>query len=250
MPEEMSRRMSGLQRNVVAGFYVAVLKVLQAVRFYHARNERYAATIWTLAGSSLLKGRVVLDLGCGSGYITARLHGAHLLVGIDSDRFNLLHSIDPSISAIQACAERLPIRSGSVAIVVAISLVEHIADQGAFFRELVRTLEPEGHAVLQIPELKFPIEPHTKWPLLHVWNASLRSRVLAATGYVDLNMSTSLARTILFAEAAGFHTDRVVPIWHFRLARILGLPMGYFILFGKDRDWSKPRATRGLRNGS
>lgn len=191
--------------------------------------------IRTLVGGSPLNARVVLDLGCGHGNITARLHGAHLVVGIDSDRFHLLHSIEPSIKTIHARAELLPIRSGSVTIAVAISLVEHIADQGAFFLELERMLEPEGHAVLQIPELKFPIEPHTKWPLLHVWNSSLRTRILSTTGYDDLNMSTSLESTIRFAEAAGLRTDRVVPIWHFRLARIVGLPMGYFIILGKTR---------------
>src|SRR2546427_6510284 len=114
----MFRRTSWFERNVVVGFYLAVLKVLQAVRFYHARNEQYAATIRTLVGPFLPNARVVLDLGCGPGFITARLQGAHLLVGIDSDRLSLLQSIEPSILTIQARAERLPIRSGSIAIAV------------------------------------------------------------------------------------------------------------------------------------
>jgi len=229
-------RTAPLERNAIAGFYRAVVKVLQSARFYHVRNERYAAIILDLVGPTLRGARVALDLGCGPGIIAGRLRGPHLLVGIDSDRFSLLHFIEPSIPRIQARVERLPIRTGSVAIAVAISLVEHITDQSAFFQELARILEPDGRVVLQLPELRFPIEPHTKWPLLYVWNSSIRARVLAATGYGDLNMSTSLAGTIRLAEAAGFHTERVVPIWHLRLARLLGLPMGYFTLFRRNGD--------------
>jgi len=233
LSEGTFRRTTWFERKVVAGFYLGVVAVLKTARFYHIRNERYAAAISDLVGLALREGQVALDLGCGPGGITARLRGPRLLVGIDSDRFALLHSIEPSTQRIQARAERLPIRAQSVSVAVAISLVEHVADQSAFFRELARILAPGGLAVLQIPELRFPIEPHTKWPLLYVWNSSVRARVLAATGYDDLNMSTSLAGVIRHAEAAGFHTDRVVPIWLLRLARLVGMPMGYFTLFRK-----------------
>jgi hypothetical protein len=103
---------------------------------------------------------------------------------------------------------------------------------------------------LQIPELRFPVELHTKWPVLYVWKSSIRTRVLAATGYEDLNMSTSLAGTIRLAEEAGLNTTRVVPIWHFRLARLVGVPMGYFILLRKAGHDTNRGDTRGRFVGS
>ncbi len=61
--------------------------------------------------------------------------------------------------------------------------------------------------------------------------SNFASQDSGVTGYEDLNMSTSLPRIRGFAAAAGFHVDRVVLIWHFRLARLFGVPMGYFISF-------------------
>ena len=116
---------------------------------------------------------------------------------------------------------------------MAISLVEHVADHVAFFRELARVLKPNGRVVLQFPELRFPIEPHTKWPFLHLLNPSLQARILAATGYGDVNMKTSVERVVWSAAEAGFRVDRVAPLWQFRLARLVGMPMGYFALLKK-----------------
>jgi len=163
--------------------------------------------------------------------MTALLRGEHKLVGLDSNRESLNHFSDPRIPRIQARAECLPFRSRSVDVILAISVIEHVANQSAFFGEIARVLRPGGSLVLQVPELRFPIEPHTKWPLLHIWNPSLQTRILAATGYKDLNLSTSLPSIGAFAERAGFQTRRVIPVWHFRLARIFHVPMGYFIAF-------------------
>ena len=63
---------------------------------------------------------------------------------------------DPNIPRIQDRAERLPLKNGSVGIVVAISLVEHISDQGAFFQELARVLEPEGGGRLAVSRTEIP----------------------------------------------------------------------------------------------
>lgn len=250
MPEGLFRRTPRLEHSAVSAYYHTVVKVLQSIHFYDQRNERHAAIISDLLGPSLLGARVALDLGCGPGNMTARLPAARLLVGIDSDRFSLVHSIEPKTLRIQALAERLPIRTGSVTIAVAISLVEHIADHAAFFQEVARILEPNGCAVLQIPELRYPVELHTKWPVLYVWRSSIRNRVLAATGYEDLNMSTSLEGTIRLAEKAGLDLSRVIPVWHFRLARLAGVPMGYFILLRKSGHEINRRDTRGPFGGS
>ncbi len=174
---------------------------------------------------------MIVDMGCGHGGLTALLRGNHRLVGLDEDRQALIHFTELSIPRIQAMAERLPILTKSVDVVLAISLVEHIENQSAFFVEIARVIRPGGYLVLQVPELRYPIEPHTKWPLLHLWSPEFQARILAATGYADLNMSTSLVRIKDIAVAAGFQVDRIIFLWHFRVARIFGPPMGYFITF-------------------
>jgi len=221
------------RRSAITGCYLGVVKILHSFRFYNARNDRYASLIRDFAGSSFDKGRFVVDLGCGPGGITVLLRGNHHLIGLDSDRYYLRRLVDPSIPAVQARAEHLPLKNGSVSVIVAISLVEHVADHTAFFREVARVLEPDGYAVLQFPELRFPIEPHTKWPFLYVLNPTLQARILAATGYRDLNLKTSFERVVSSAKQCGFRVDRVTPLWHFRLAHLAGMPMGYFVLLKK-----------------
>jgi SAM-dependent methyltransferase len=215
-------------RSLIGGLYVATLKLLQALGFYDARNDRYESVIRDLLGLPLRRGSLVLDIGCGPGAITARLQDGHRILGLDADRYYLSRFVAP-IPRIQARAEHLPVKDGRISAIIAISLVEHIADQAALFQELARVLRRGGRAVVQIPELRFPFEPHTKWPLLLVWNPSLRSRILASTGNQDLNLATSVGGIADLAVASGFRVERTVPIWHLRAARILGLPMGYFV---------------------
>lgn len=221
------------ERNFVTAVYVAIVKVLQAVRFYDIRDRRYASMVRSFAATHFHPDSLVMDLGCGPGGITARLRNGCRLLGVDADRYLLSSFVVPNLPRIQARAERLPIKDGRIGAIVAISLVEHITDQLGFFRELSRVLEPGGWIVLQVPELGFPIEPHTKWPLLGLWRPSLRSWILKATGYADLNLSTTLATVMQHAGYAGCPLRRIIPIWHFRIARLIGMPMGYFLLLQK-----------------
>ena len=223
------------EHRVITSLYLAVVRTLYSVGFYEGRNERYASIVRSLVGSSLQEGRLVVDLGCGPGGITALLGGSHVLLGVDSDRYYLTRFVEPRIQRIQARAEHLPLRSNCVDVFLAISLVEHIANQSAFFEELSRVLKPGGILVLQVPELRFPIEPHTKWPLLHIWNPSIQARILSATGYEDLNMSTTIPKVKQLAEAAGLRVQKLIPLKHFRLAIIVRLAMGYFIAFTSVR---------------
>ncbi len=222
------------EHNIITHFYLTVVRILRSARFYQKRNERYASLVQSLVGPSVSARQTVVDLGCGPGGITALLHGSDRIVGVDSDRYYLSHFTVPNVPRIQARAEDLPMKARSVDVVLAISLVEHIANQRAFFVELARVLKVGGYLVLQFPELRFPIEPHTKWPLLHIWKPTIQARILAATGYGDLNMSTSLPKIRRSAEAAGFRLDKLIPLWHFRLARIARLPMGYFVAFKRE----------------
>jgi len=107
-----------------------------------------------------LPGRRLLDLGCGMGTFaieTAR-DGA-VAIGVDlapaaleAARHVAAHERVPALF-VRADGARLPIRTGSVEIVLAADLTEHLDDVtlGRVLREARRVLRPAGTLVLYTP---------------------------------------------------------------------------------------------------
>ena len=222
-----------LSGTLAAKWYRTVVKILRFARFYDLRNEKYGSILSQLIGPSAGPGHVVLDLGCGPGGITSKLSGPYAVIGADRDCIPLLNFFDLRIPRLQAQAQQLPFRNDSIDVVLAISLVEHLSDQRAFFREMERVLKRGGQGFLQVPDLRSPIEPHTKWPLLHLWSPSFQSKVLAATGYADLNLSTSVVGVAKLGSEAGLQVEQTLSVWHSRLAKLMGRPTGYFVVLRK-----------------
>ena len=220
--------------------YRAVVRILHFTGFYHSRNQRYAEFISRLVRSDSEEGQVLVDLGCGPGILTSMLPRSYRILGVDLNRELLTSLVQDNVEKIQARAERLPMRTGGIDLVLAFSLIEHLRDQARFLGEVDRVLRPGGSAVFQIPELSYPLEPHTKWPFLRIWNTALQGRILSATGYDDLNLSTSLAGVLDLARGTGFRTERILPIWPFRNTKLFGIPLGYFILLRKPRKGARP----------
>ncbi len=221
---------------IAAGLYRIVVMILRSTGYYHFRNESYVSLVLESVGVEGRPEKILLDVGCGPGGITSILADTFDVVGLDVNRHLLLNFVKATVPRVQAHAEFLPFKKGSVDILVAISLVEHLTRQRRFFAGVAQVLKDDGLALLQVPEMRFLIEPHTKWPLLFAWRESLQSRVLTATGYRDVDLSTSLEKVVDLAREHGLEAGRIYPIWHFRLARFLRIPMGYFIALRKSLD--------------
>ena len=56
-----------------------------------------------------------------------------------------------------------------------LSLMEHLEDPEKHVRELYRILKPNGTVVLQLPNLQYIFEPHSKWPLLCLFPKSFQT---------------------------------------------------------------------------
>jgi ubiquinone biosynthesis O-methyltransferase len=97
------------------------------------------------------RGKSVLDLGCGGGFMAEPLarRGAHVI------------GVDPSAPAIEAArrhaeesglsidyrvgtGEKLPVENGAVDIVVCVDVLEHVRDLDAVIGEVRRVLKPGG----------------------------------------------------------------------------------------------------------
>jgi SAM-dependent methyltransferase len=95
----------------------------------------------------------VLDIGCGTGALLVRFRGCGYtnLAGIDiappaaipGVHFHALDLDDP----------RFPVDDGSVDLALAVEVLEHIENVGAFLAEIRRVLSPTGRLLLTTPNV-------------------------------------------------------------------------------------------------
>ncbi len=101
-------------------------------------------------------GRRVLDVASGSGYgagILAKVARHVWAVDIDGPTVALARRTvrDENVCFINADGGRLPLRDGTVDMIVAFEVIEHVLDQQGMIRELARVLVPGGLALISTP---------------------------------------------------------------------------------------------------
>ena len=109
-----------------------------------------------------LRGRRVLDLGCGLGeYVRAFEREGAIALGCDiaGDRV-VAGRRRGAPRLLTAAGEALPFAGGSLDVVVLNEVIEHVADELATLREVRRVLAPDGRAVIYAPNRLYPFETH------------------------------------------------------------------------------------------
>lgn len=99
-------------------------------------------------------GATVLEAGCGEGYGADRLaRVATRVLAVDLDAGVAAHvgAAYPLAQVIRGDVQRLPLRDGSVEVVAALQVLEHLHDQDGFLRECARVLRPAGTLLLTTP---------------------------------------------------------------------------------------------------
>ncbi len=112
-------------------------------------------------------GAVVVDAGCGEGYGAAYLRRvAKTVVALDNVPDVLAHvrGAYPSVAAVQADLQRLPVRDGAAEVVVSLQTIEHLHDQPGFVAECARVLRPSGTLVVTTPN-RLTFSPGRDTPL-------------------------------------------------------------------------------------
>lgn len=164
---------------------------------------------------------LALDIGCGTGYGTAMLSG----FGFDSIGLDLDQAVLDSASArygsercrfIRLEATEFPVPSGTVDLVVAFQVIEHVLDPLAFIEEIRRVARPGATILLTTPNRELRLDPGA-----HPWNR-YHLREYDVAGFESLFGSGFSAAKVLGidagSQARNIELDRVATLR--RLARL------------------------------
>lgn len=126
---------------------------------WRAGQERRLRLITAAAGERI-RGRVLVD-GCGVGMYLARLAKlAHQAVGLDIEHERTLEAHQEAEQVICGAGEQLPFPDNGFDLVLSHEVLEHVQDDQAAIREIVRVLRPGGRLVLFVPNRGYPFETH------------------------------------------------------------------------------------------
>ena len=105
--------------------------------------------------------RHVLDIGCGIGLYALRMaEGGTTAFGTEIEWPRAVDARHHGVSVAAAAAEALPFGAGSFDLALSHEVLEHVADDRAAAREMMRVLRPGGRAVVFVPNRGWPFETH------------------------------------------------------------------------------------------
>lgn len=126
---------------------------------WRAGQERRLAMIRAAAGDHL-SGAAILDVGCGIGaYLSALRADSPRVFGVEAEGEYAREAATKG-DIVQALGERLPFADDQFDLVLSHEVIEHVADDRACVREMVRVLRPGGRLVLFCPNRWYPFETH------------------------------------------------------------------------------------------
>ena len=104
----------------------------------------------------------VLDAGCGVGMYTAKFHERYTpyVEGIEYEFDRALEARLTTPHAVVAANEHLPYPSAYFDTILSHETLEHVSDDRASARELVRVLKPGGRLVIFVPNRWYFFETH------------------------------------------------------------------------------------------
>lgn len=104
---------------------------------------------WAILGK--VKGKKVLDAGCGTGRLVPELvqMGADITcLDVSAEMLEVLRRKYPKIKTVNADVCRMPFEDDCFDVVIASFLIVHLRDLSPAFREIYRVLKPGGSFVL------------------------------------------------------------------------------------------------------
>lgn len=146
----------------------------------------------------------VLDVGCGTGLMLRHLRDRGWAVGLDFSPLALEFSRRRGARRLlRGDVTHAPVADASFDLVTALDLAEHVENDQAFFKEVMRVLEPGGHLVLTVPAHPFLWSEHDD-ALYHQRRYTRRAvcRLLRGAGFEIQRLTYCI--TLTFPMIVGF----------------------------------------------
>lgn len=113
----------------------------------HAADERIPGTI--------------LENGCGVGMYVEKLTGLGArVIGLEYDLERAAEAHIRSKEIFNAAGESIPLPASTFDLILSHEVIEHVQDDHAAIREMLRLLKPGGRAVIFCPNRGYPFETH------------------------------------------------------------------------------------------
>jgi len=217
--------------NIFKLFYHIVVGLMGRLHVYEERTGKYLSYFKHYVSNA----RVIVDVGCGAGAFSRALaRQGRLVIALDIEERLLREIENPYIEKVCADAHHLPLRDGSVDCVLCLSLLEHLKKPEKCVEELYRVLKYGGTAIIQLPNLQYPFEPHTKWPLLCLMPKKLQLRILKMIGYSYINMEVTIKNALSMFQKADFKLKKTMKVYHLDIMKLLPIAPAYIFIFEKS----------------
>lgn len=188
----------------------ALARIEEQHWFYSGKRE--IVRRWLARMSPFDDNAILVDVGAGSGLFATEMQQRFRVTAVDPDSnaLRLLHT-RADLPTVAGSANDLPIKTGTISVLTALDVIEHIDDDRGAVIEFTRVVKPGGVLILTVPALL---------SLWSEWDVALHHR---------RRYTRDGLRQLLGGLPADVHylnymnTFALAPIWAYRTARRAGL---------------------------
>jgi SAM-dependent methyltransferase len=197
------------------------------------KYDFFMATLNPLATESILDvGANAVEYSDTDNYLEKHYPYPKNITVVSLDDISGLKNLYPKVTLIQADGTKLPFADNTYTIAYSNAVIEHVGDNQAqltFLKELYR-VSTRGY--LTTPNRHFPIEVHTRVPLLHLLlPKSLFDRFLC---FIGKNWAAGDYMNLLTkSDIVGLLNDAEIHHYHITHNRFFGLTMTYTLTWTK-----------------